>query len=148
MKSKSYVMQDVSRAYNKPLFSKIIKLVNYYIIESLLQGSTIKLPWGMGSLGLRKFTPVKEIIDNKIHTTLPIDWKTTLELWNTDSKSKELKTLIRFNSDTIYTLYYDKHQANYKNKFYYRFVFPRSIKIRLSKLINEGSIDAPLLNTK
>ena len=42
----------------------------------------------------------------------------------------------------IFKVYYDKFNANYKNKVFYEFRINRDIKVRLKEQIKAGHIDA------
>ena len=68
-------------------FYKIIRRVNQYLAEELSNGHEIHLPHRLGILELRKRPTRIEIVDNKLVTTLPIDWDATLKLWYEDEQA-------------------------------------------------------------
>ena len=99
----------------------------------------------MGRLEIRKFKAKVEYKEGKVVTTLPVDWKRTIDLWWEDNESRESKTLVRFEGLERFVIYYNKKYANFVNKSFYRFIPTRPLKRELKeKIINEG-FDALLL---
>lgn len=100
------------------------------------------LPARMGTIHIVKFKP-KVRIDRTGRTTylLPINWKVTKELWNTDPEAKENKTLVRhLNEHTngyICKLRYDKFKATYRWKSAYSFLPCRPFKDELAKFLQD-----------
>ena len=129
-------------------FGLIVKAINLDIQDRLLKGEDVVLPKRMGRLEIRKGNPTIEIKDGKIVTNLPIDWKSTTELWYEDNEAYKNKKLVRFESFETFIIYYNKEFANYENKSFYKFMPTRTFKIRLkNEIINKG-FDALLLKSK
>ena len=100
----------------------------------------------MGTIELRKYSPKIKIKDNKVKTTLPIDWDRTLKLWYEDQGSYKNKTLVRMNEKEVFKIFYNRNKANYNNKVFYDLRFMRGLKLKLKEKIKEGLIDAFKLN--
>ena len=86
------------------------------------------------------------INDNgKVINTNPVDWKATNHLWETNEKAKENKILIRHtNRHTggyVFSVYYNKKTAKYKNKKVYFFKPIREVSRSINKRIVDYSKD-------
>lgn len=136
---------NIGQPLTEQQFSKIVKSINLYLQEELLKGKDIILPCRMGRLELRKINTGVCFKDDKLHISRPIDWKKTLQLWWQDEESKEEKRLIRHETGEIFTVFYKKGYARYKNKIFYKYEAPRSLKLKLKQKIINKSIDAFLL---
>ncbi len=131
---------------NVKLFRSVINAMNKEIANALCRGEDVKLPKSMGVFEIRKYEPILRIEDGKLHTTKPVDWKTTLELWERDSYAKETKMLVRFDNKYTYKIRYNKNKANYTNKKMMRMAFGRSLRIGIKNAINNNKLDAYLIN--
>lgn len=139
---------DIGQSITERELGLIIKAINLSLQDQLLQGKEVILPCRMGKLEIRKFEAKVEIKDNKVVTTLPINWKKTLQLWYNDEESRESKRLVRWESRERFAIYYNKTKANYNNKSFYQFIPSRVFKINLKQRILDGEIDALLLGKK
>lgn len=141
-KSKEYVLTESQ-------YFAITRKINLLLVEEIIQGHDVKLPHRMGSIELRKNNrSIKIGKDGKIRTNLPIDWNKTIELWYEDEEAHKNKTLVKVEEKEIFKIYYNRELANYNNNSYYEFLFNKDLKIRLSKRIKEGSVDALYLEKK
>ena len=123
-------------------FGVIIRRVNEYLVDELLKGHDIILPYQMGRIELRKRNPKIELEGGKIKTNLPIDWKRTLELWYEDEKAFQNKTLVRKEYKEVFRIIYSKKHANFTNKTFYNFTPHREVKKKLSNAIKDNKVDA------
>jgi nucleoid DNA-binding protein len=55
--------------------------VNQLLAKELVKGVEVKLPYGFGSLEIRKRPSRLSIVEGKLVTNLPVDWNATLNLW-------------------------------------------------------------------
>lgn len=133
---------DIERPLKEGEFYRIIRKINQYLAEELSNGHEIHLPHRLGVLELRKRPTRIEIIDNKLVTTLPIDWDATLKLWYEDEEAYQTKTLVRLESEEVFKVYYNKTSANYANKSFYTFRPNRELQRNISKHAKEGTLDA------
>lgn len=133
---------NIGRPLKEHEYYSIIRSVNNYIVDYLLQSKDIELPCKMGSIDIRKHPVNIKIINGKIKTTLPIDWERTLKLWYEDEESYTNKTLIRQECKEIFRVHYDKSKANYNNQVYMQLLPNRYLKRGLSKKIKNKLIDA------
>ena len=123
-------------------YFKVIRMVNQFLANSLIEGDDITFPARMGKLELRKYKAQIKIDNEKIKTNLPIDWNRTLKLWYEDEESYKNKTLVKMEEREIYKIYYNKNIANYRNKSFYQFNINRDLKRKLKENIVQGNIDA------
>ncbi len=128
------------------LFRRIINAVNKEIATSICKGDDITLPKGMGVFEIRKYEPILRVEEGKLHTTMPIDWQSTLTLWEKDSYAKETKMLVRFDNKYVYKIRYNKATATYKNKKLMRMAFGRALRVGIKEAINNNKLDAYLIN--
>lgn len=136
---------NIGQPITEAEFGKIIKAINNTLQDQLINGRDINLPNRMGRLEVRKYNAKIEYKDNKVVTTLPIDWKRTIELWQEDEECHKAKTLVRFEGIERFSIYYNKGKANYNNKSFYRFIPTRPLKKKLKDKISNGGYDALLL---
>lgn len=139
---------DIGQPITEREFGLIIKAINKTLQDLLLEGKDVVLPNRMGRLEIRKYEAKMELKDNKIVTSLPVDWKRTIDLWEEDEESYKAKTLIRYEGLERFTIYYNKEKAKYTNKGFYKFLPTRVFKKRLREKINNGGFDALLLGKR
>ena len=133
---------DIGRPVTEHEFYTIIRQVNNYLAENLLNGEDIVLPHRLGTLELRKYNATISIKNGKVVTNLPIDWDRTLKLWAEDEESYKNKTLIKMEEKEIFKVFYNKRTANYENKSFMQFEVNRDLKLRLKQKIKNKVIDA------
>lgn len=134
---------NIGRPLAEQEFYKIIRTVNKYLAEELINGNDVVFPNRMGKLELRKRNALP-VIDknNKLKITYAIDWDKTLKLWYEDEQAFNEKTLIRIPERNIFRVKYNKSTANYKNKSFMEFQVNRDIKTKLKQKIKNNEIDA------
>ena len=134
---------NISRPLTEHEFYQIIRRVNSYLAEELVNGNDITFPNRMGKLELRKRNSLPVIDKNgSLKVTYAIDWDSTLKLWYNDEKAFNNKTLIRLPERSIFRVKYNKDTANYENKSFMEFQVNRDIKTRLKQKIKNNEIDA------
>lgn len=123
-------------------FGAILKSINNRISDKILEGYSFKMPFRMGILSITRKKEFVGIKDGKAITNRPIDYKSTIELWNSNPEAKEQKKLVRFlNKHTngwIYKITYNKHYATYTNKTVYAIHINRKINRALAKKLFNG----------
>lgn len=150
----SYGSKDAFKYYRKikPADSKyvltdcqylhIIRLINNYLRDQLIEGKDVLLPEKMGRLELRKRINKVKFVDGKLKTNLPVNWNATLKLWYENPICKQKKQLVRQETIETYSIYYNVNKANFNNKSFYEFFTNRDIKVGLKKNIKLNKIDA------
>ena len=134
---------NISRPLTEHEFYQIIRRVNNYLAEELVNGNDITFPNRMGKLELRKRNSLPVIDKNgSLKVTYAIDWDSTLKLWYNDEEAFNNKTLIRLPERSIFKVKYNKDSANYENKSFMEFQINRDIKTRLKQKIKNNEIDA------
>ena len=134
---------NIGRSLTEHEFYQIIRRINNYLAEELINGNDIIFPNRIGKLELRKRNSLP-VIDKKgnIKVTYAIDWDSTLKLWYDDEEAFNNKTLVKFSEKSIFRVKYNKSTANYENKSFMEFQVNRSIKTRLKQKIKNNEIDA------
>ena len=134
---------DIGRPLTEHEFYQIIRRVNNYLAEELVNGNDITFPNRMGKLELRKRNSLPVIDKNgSLKVTYAIDWDSTLKLWYDDEEAFNNKTLVRLPERNIFRVKYNKDSANYENKSFMEFQINRDIKTRLKQKIKNNEIDA------
>ena len=134
---------DIGRPLTEHEFYQIIRKVNNYLAEKLVNGNDITFPNRMGKLELRKRNSLPVIDKNgSLKVTYAIDWDSTLKLWYDDEEAFNSKTLVKLPERNIFRVKYNKDSANYENKSFMEFQINRDIKTRLKQKIKNNEIDA------
>ena len=134
---------NIGRPLTEHEFYQIIRRINNYLAEELVNGNDIIFPNRMGKLELRKRNSLPVIDKNgSLKVTYAIDWDSTLKLWYYDEEAFNHKTLIRLPERSIFRVKYNKDSANYENKSFIEFQINRDIKTRLKQKIKNNEIDA------
>ena len=123
-------------------FGNILKSINLKLADKILEGYSFKMPSRMGILAVTRKKEFVGFKDGKAITNRPIDYYSTIKLWNENPEAKAQGKLVRFlNKHTngwIYKIAYNKYYANYKNKSVYSLQINRKIKRQLAKNIFSG----------
>lgn len=136
---------DIGQPVTEHQFYSIIRKINNYLADLLLQGHDIELPCRMGTIEVRKYDASISIKDGKVRSNLPVDWDRTLKLWSEDEEAYKERTLIKVEEKEIFSVFYSRTGANYKNKSFYEFRPNRQLKLRIKKRIKMGELDAFLI---
>lgn len=122
---------DIGQPVTEHQFYSIIRKINNYLADLLLQGHDIELPCRMGTIEVRKYDASISIKDGKVRSNLPVDWDRTLKLWSEDEEAYKKRTLIKMEEKEIFEVYYNRIKADYNNKSLYEFAVNRDLKRRL-----------------
>lgn len=133
---------NIGRNLTEHQFYYIIRTINNYLADSLINGKDIKLPCRMGSIEVRKIDCRPSIKDGKIKNCLPIDWNRTLKLWSEDEEAYKERTLVKMEDTETFKIWYNRAKATYNNQSFYEFKANRDLKIRLKRRIKNGNFDA------
>ena len=134
---------NIGRPLTEHEFYQIIRRINNYLAEELVNGNDITFPNRMGKLELRKRKSLPVIDKNgSLKVTYAIDWDSTLKLWYNDEEAFNNKTLVKLPEKNIFRVKYNKDAANYENKSFIEFQINRDIKTRLKQKIKNNEIDA------
>ena len=134
---------NIGRPLTEHEFYQIIRRINNYLAEELVNGNDITFPNRMGKLELRKRNSLPVIDKNgSLKVTYAIDWDSTLKLWYDDEEAFNSKTLVKLPERNIFRVKYNKDSANYENKSFMEFQINRDIKTRLKQKIKNNEIDA------
>ena len=94
---------DIGRPLIEHEFYQIIRKVNNYLAEELVNGNDITFPNRMGKLELRKRNSLPVIDKNgSLKVTYAIDWDNTLKLWYEDEEAFNNKTRVKIPKRNIY----------------------------------------------
>ena len=124
------------------LFGEILREMNLKIADKILDGYSFKMPARMGVLCVTKSKAFLNYEDGEVKTNRPIDFKSTLDLWEKNPEAKAQKKLVRFlnkhTNDYIYRIYFNRFFATFKNKSVYSLQVNRWMKRELAKRIFAG----------
>lgn len=132
---------NIGRPITEKEFYAVIRGINRLLAEKISNGETVKFPYRMGSLELRKYQVGVSFKDGKLHNTYPINWNKTLHLWYENPEAHRKKILLRDENPWMYNIRYNKCNAVYNNKQFYQFDVNTFIKKKLSKNIKQGKTD-------
>jgi hypothetical protein len=124
---------------NRDPFARILRECNKALMEELMVGAEdYTLPCGLGRISFRKRKNKAYVSNGGIKSTALIDWKKTMELWQSDPQAKRNKVLLRYtNMNTArYSFRIAMFNRLFKNKEYFAFRFKRGFKRKFSERIN------------
>lgn len=133
---------DIGRPVTEHEFYTIIRQVNNYLAENILNGEDVVLPHRLGTIELRKYDNRVYICNGKVVDNLPIDWDRTLKLWSKDEEEYKKRTLIKMEEKETFKVFYNKRTANYENKSFMQFKINRDLKRNLKQRIKNKTVDA------
>lgn len=135
--------QEKKYRLSESQYFNIVRSINNLIADQVVEGVDFNIPLNMGGIEIRKYGRTLSINpDGTVKNNLPIDWDKTLQLWGEDKSSYEEKKLIKVDSSEVFTVYYNRGKAKYKNKVFYKLNVNRKIKQRLKVKIRQGLVDA------
>jgi hypothetical protein len=134
-------------AFDRDTYRRVVSGMVEYIMDKVFEGNFVQLSGGdsLGSIGIlgRKLEPTLDEEGNI--KGLPIAWKKTYELWNSNPEAKERKDKVYcFNENTdgiSYNLVWIKRDAKLKNKIFYNLTFCKGNKRRLRRLCLIGDVN-------
>lgn len=130
---------------DQSMYSNVVSYVNQLLVEKLLEGHDIELPYRMGNIRLSSTETKVSIQDGVIKTNCCTDWKKTLEYWYEDKGAMEAHKTIKWVQRRLVFITYDKKSANYINKRFYSFRPNRSFLKTLGRNYSKGSVKAELI---
>lgn len=136
---------DIGKPVTEHDFYSVVRQINNLLVDNILSGNDIVLPHRMGTIELRKYNNKISIKDGKLIANLPIDWDRTLKLWSEDEEAYKERALVKMEEKETFRVFYNKKNANYRNKSFYAFEPNRDLKKRLRQKIKDKLIDAFML---
>jgi hypothetical protein len=119
-------------AFDRDTYRRVVSGMVEYIMDKVFEGNFVQLSGGdsLGSIGIlgRKLEPTLDEEGNI--KGLPIAWKKTYELWNSNPEAKERKDIV-----------WIKRDAKLKNKIFYNLTFCKGNKRRLRRLCLIGDVN-------
>ena len=130
---------------DKLLYSQIVSEVNKALVEALLEGHEIEVPYQMGSLVLTRTKSKVFYVDGELKTNYRTDWKKTLDYrYYEDPEGHKLVKKIQ---PFIYTIKYYKKGARYHNRKYYKFRPNRSLSLAVCAAIERGKMNVETIKS-
>ena len=104
---------DIGRPLTEHEFYQIIRRINNYLADELVNGNDIIFPNRMGKLELRKRNSLPVIDKNgSLKVTYAIDWDNTLKLWYEDEEAFNNEALVKIPEKKKYRIKCNKDTAN------------------------------------
>lgn len=123
-------------------YSKIIRNIDKVLAEALSNGEEVLLPEYMGKLHLKKVQPRTSVKDGKLKTTLPIDWGSTLKLWEEDEEAHKNKQLVRHEVRDVFRIHHSVYDRVFPNAWYFKFYPGHYLRQRLVEKAKNNEVDA------
>lgn len=121
-------------------FCSIVNNINKKIADAILNGDLVKLPCSMGTLVPMQQETLYMNKHGKLVINRPVDWKATMELWDSDPQAKSENIRIRHDVDKRFKIIYSKKGANFRNKYYVKFKPIKSLREEFINRAVEGTI--------
>lgn len=155
-----YGITDYYRFYKKKYKSNIDSKKYNTIISEYNQALAdlitdeqyeFNIPFQIGTICIRKTKPKLHLCKNgTVINKLPINPIETSRLWESNPEAKAKKIYVRYTNKHsegyMFSIYFVKSKAKFKNKQAYTITAKRSLKRKLSNNIKEGTVDAYLIN--
>lgn len=127
----------------RAMFCKIISEMNLAVMNEVINGKTIALPAGFGTLSIEKQSTKMWIDDNgKLQATKPVNMRETLKLWHEDEEARLKKTFVRYDEEFVFRITSHRKNVGFTNMRYIRFrpcrYFRQALK---NKIINDKNYD-------
>lgn len=132
--------KDSKYAVRTTMFYAIIREMNDLLGDAITKGNRVILPCRMGILEIRKRNVNPRIVDGKVVCNRPIMWGETLKLWKEDEEAFKKRTLVKTEQSEIYSIFYNRQKALFKNKVYYKFRTAQPLRDKLRYNIENGII--------
>lgn len=152
--SNSYGLNDAYKYFkkNKPEhlkhsisradFGRAVRAVNLILRDMLLNSKDIIFPEGMGGLELRKVKARIQFQNNWLRTNLRVNWNETLKLWYEDEEARKNKKLVRYETDELFRVFYNRGFIRHKNSWYFRWLTNRNFKKLLKEKVKNKEVEA------
>jgi len=143
---KFYTANNPDNPISRKLYNEIITKYNEGIVNLIIEeGLVYSIPFLGFEILIRKDKRKPRIVDGKLINNVPIDWKTTNELWEKDKEAKEKKLLVHYNnshtSGYVFRVYCKKFKSSIKNRSVFKFKPNRKFQRALSARIKDPDKD-------
>lgn len=126
-------------ALDKSAFSRIQRAANLALVEEMLEtAESFSLPYGLGRISFRKRKNKAFMTSVGLRSNSPVDWKSTMELWESDSQAYRNKTRVKYSNmhTARYSFKIKCFGRKFKNREYFMMTFKRSLKRAFADRIN------------
>ena len=132
---------NIGRPLTGHEFHSIIRSINQLLADELKEGRTVKFPFYMGQLELRKIERGVKMVDGNLKVTYPVNWHGTLKLWYEDEEARKNKILLRHEVPYKFYICHNRSKARFVNKIFYAFKINWFIRRALKDNIKKGKVD-------
>lgn len=138
---------------DKSDFSAVLRECNKAVVEEITEtAEEYVLPAGMGKVSFRKRKNKVVMTETGIKSNALVDWKKTMDLWESDPLAKRNKILVRYTNMHTgrYSIRITIFSRKFFNREYFAFRFKRSFKRALAKRIltyNKNKIEVQIAKT-
>lgn len=146
IKTRKFVNRESFYYVDYTTYNLVLDRFNELLRDEIIYKSfEFSMPARMGLLKIGK-TKTEPYInkEGEFINNLPVDWNSTIALWESDSEAKANKKLIRHTNEItkgyIAKWKYSVFQATYRWKNVYKFIPCRTAKVKLAKAIKDPNI--------
>lgn len=147
-----FYIKQYEQNLSRQRYNDIITDFNTELQDLIIEDNLIYLiPHLNLELILKKDKRKPKIVDGKLISNLPVNWKATNELWARDAEAKKKKLRVRYSnthtSGFVFRIYCKKFKCTLKNRGLYKWTTIRDFarKVNLAIINPKKDIDAYLL---
>lgn len=146
-KDNNFKSKDSSYYITRTQYTAFLKLFFDRIIDKIIyENYEFKIPSRLGKMYIRKYSSKPRLDENgKLVANLPIDWNSTIKLWNKDKEARDKKILVKHlnkHSDGyVYKFYFIRGTSSVKNRYMWWFKPTRQNKLKLKSAITKGTVN-------
>jgi hypothetical protein len=123
------------------LCCKVIRSINQYMMNTIVEEGSVKLPYGLGELTVVVSTSTPKMKNGKLKVPNKIDWDATLKLWYEDKEAEKNKIVVRRRNSRRLIFYYIKKRHRVNNIMFYNFRFLREYVNKVVKMYSNREFD-------
>lgn len=129
----SYYRKNSKYKLEHKEYLRVLNALIQAFVDDLAELLIVKLPQGLGVLRIieKVYTPTVGK-DGKITGLPPIDWGSTIKLWEKDEEAKKEKLLLRYKRNIFHIVEYSKAGCTFKNKSVFTFFPSKRMRIYIS----------------
>lgn len=128
-----YHIHKRNKKFPEALFRQIlIDIMEQLIDDYLLKYLRVKLPYRMGELFIKQYDPkVKQLPNGKYVKNVPVNWRKTLEFWESDSEAYEKRILVHNDIPSYHRIIYETKNGSFHNHHMFKLHICRELNRKI-----------------